>query len=162
MVDKAEFACVAEKYKDTVFRVALNYLGSMDDADDMVQEVLLKLYVSGKRFNGEDHIKRWLIRVTLNLCNNAVRSRKRQSETPVEELTVAIPFKEEEDIALFSAVMALPERYRTPLYLFYYEEYSAREIGELLHLRETAVTTRLSRARSMLKAALTEEADYGL
>ncbi len=161
-MDKAEFARYAEKYKDTVYRVALNYLRNLDDADDIVQEALLRLYTTGKRFPDEEQVKYWLIRVTLNLCSNMVRSQKNREKTPLEELTVAVPFKAEDEMLMFSAVMGLPEKYRTPLYLYYYEEYSIREISELLRLKESAVTTRLSRARSRLKAALTEEEDYGL
>ncbi len=156
-MNRTEFGFYAEKYKDTVYRVALNFMGNAQDAEDAVQEALLKLYLSRDQFEGEEHVKRWLIRVTLNLCKNAARAAKRRIPTPPEELALSIPFEAEEQIALFTAVMALPERYRVPLYLFYYEEYSVREIARIMELTESNVTTRLSRARAMLKSELSEE-----
>lgn len=156
-MNKTEFGYYAEKYKDTVYRVALNFTGNAQDAEDAVQEALLRLYLSEERFEGEEHVKRWLIRVTLNYCKNLARSASRRIPTPPEELAVSVPFEAEEQIALFTAVMSLPEKYRIPLYLFYYEEYSVREIARILELGQSAVTTRLSRARIMLRSELTEE-----
>ncbi len=156
-MDKSEFGFYAEKYKDTVYRVALNFMGSAQDAEDAVQETLLKLYLSRERFEGEEHVKRWMIRVALNFCKNAARAAKRRVPTPPEELALSVPFEAEEQIALFTAVMSLPDKYRVPLYLFYYEEYSVREIARLLEISESAVTTRLQRARMRLKNELVEE-----
>lgn len=156
-MDRTEFGVYAERYKDTVYRVALNFLGNAQDAEDAVQEVLLKLYLTGESFQGEEHVKRWLIRVTLNFCKNAARAAKRRVPTPPEELALSVPFEAEEQIALFTAVMSLPEKYRVPLYLFYYEEYSVREIARVMELKESAVTTRLQRAREKLKSMLVEE-----
>ena len=155
-MDRNDFIRYAEQYKDTVYRVALNFLGNPQDAEDAVQEALMRLYVSKERFRGEEHVKRWLIRVTLNFCKNAARAEKRRVPTPPEELALSVPFEAEEQLALFTAVMALPEKYRVPLYLFYYEEYSVKEIGSLLELRDSAVTTRLSRARAILRQELEE------
>ncbi len=156
-MNKTDFGRCAEKYKDTVYRVALNFTGNPQDAEDAVQEALLKLYLSKERFEGDEHVKRWLIRVTLNWCKNLSRASRRRLPTPPEELALSIPFEAEEQIALFTAVMSLPEKYRVPLYLFYYEEYSVREIARILELGESAVTTRLSRARGILRTELTEE-----
>ncbi len=156
-MNRTDFGRCAEKYKDTVYRVALNFTGSAQDAEDAVQEALLRLYLSKERFEGDEHVKRWLIRVTLNYCKNLARAASRRVPTPPEELALSVPFEAEEQIALFTAVMSLPEKYRVPLYLFYYEEYSVREIARILELSETAVTTRLQRARQTLKAELVEE-----
>ncbi|MGM9520892.1 MAG: RNA polymerase sigma factor [Oscillospiraceae bacterium] len=155
-MDKAEFYQYAERYKDTIYRVALNYMRNPCDADDAVQEVLLKLYMTGTRFKGEEHVKRWLIRVTLNLCSNMLRSRGRREQVPVDELALGIPFEAEEQLALFTAVMSLAEKYRTVLYLFYYEDYTAGEIADILNLKVSAVTTRLSRARNLLRTQFLE------
>lgn len=161
-MDRAEFSRYAEAYKDTVYRVALNYLGCTADAEDIVQEVLLRLYTCSRRFDGEAHVKHWLIRVTLNLCSNAVRARRHYDARPLEELPCAAPFQTEEQLALYQAVMALPEKYRTVLYLFYYEDYSVREIARILRIKDSAVTTQMTRARAQLKASLTKEDAYGL
>ena len=142
--------------------MALNHLGSAADAEDLVQEALLRLYTSAGRFEDEAHVKHWLIRVTLNLCSNARRARRHYDPRPLEELPCTVPFQTEEQLALYQAVMALPEKYRTVLYLFYYEDYSVREIARILRIKDSAVTTRLSRARAQLKASLTKEDAYGL
>ena len=155
-MDSEIFSGYAERYKDTVYRVALNFLGNPEDAEDAVQEVLMRLYLSGERFEGDEHVKRWMIRVTLNFCKNLARAEKRRFPTPPEEMAISVPFEAEEQIGLFTAVMSLPEKYRVPLYLFYYEEYSVKEIGRIMEISESAVTTRLSRARAILRAELEE------
>ena len=159
-MEQAVFHDLAQRYKDMVFRVALNYFGNPYDADDMVQETLMKLYTTNTVFDSEDHIRHWLIRVTLNLCKNTVRSPWRRRTVALEAAADAVTFDRPEQSELFQAVMALPEKYRTPLYLFYYEELPVRDVARLLHISETAVTTRLSRARQMLKSELTEATEH--
>ena len=154
-LEREEFLLLAGKYKDTVFRVALNALGSPHDADDIVQEALLRLWKRAEPFESEAHAKHWLIRVALNLCKNVFRAPWRKHK-PLEELETAAVFDTPEQGALFAEVMALPEKYRTVLYLFYYEDYSVKEVAQLLGISESAVTTRLSRARQTLKMKLTE------
>lgn len=154
-LERETFISLAGTYKDTVYRVALNALGSPHDADDIVQETLLRLLQRKEPFESEAHAKHWLIRVALNLCKNVFRSPWRKY-APLEELDAAAVFDTPEQGALYAEVMALPEKYRTVLYLFYYEEYAVKEIARLLGISESAVTTRLSRARQALKANLTE------
>ena len=159
-MEQAVFYDLARRYKDMVFRVALNYFGNPYDADDMVQEALMKLYTTKTVFESEEHIRYWLIRVTLNLCKNTVRSPWRKRTVALEEASELVTFDRPEQSELFRAVMALPEKYRTPLYLFYYEDLPVREVARLLQISETAVTTRLSRARRILKSELTEGVDH--
>ena len=154
-MEREEFLRLAARYKDTVYRVALNMLASPADADDVTQETLLRLLSRNKPFSGDDHAKRWLIRVTINLCKNELRSAWRKKREPMPEEVPAYDRGEQRE--LYSAVMSLPEKYRTAMYLFYYEDMSAREIGELTGAKESAVTTRLSRGRQMLKNILTED-----
>ena len=144
-MEQEGFLRLAAKYKDTVYRVALNMLASPADADDVTQETLLRLLYSKKPFSDDEYAKRWLIRVCINLCKNELRSawRKKRGDMP-EDVPV---FDREGQRELYSAVMSLPEKYRTALYLFYYEEMSAREIGELTGISESAVTTRLCRGK---------------
>ena len=154
-LEREEFLHLAGKYKDTVFRVALNALGSPNDADDIVQDTLLRLLQRAEPFESEAHAKYWLIRVALNLCKNVFRAPWRKN-LPLEELAETPVFDTPEQGELYSQVMVLPEKYRTVLYLFYYEDYSVKEIAHLLGITETAVTTRLQRARQALKSELTE------
>lgn len=156
-MERNDFERYARKYKDMAYRVALNFTCNPEDAEDAVQEVLMRLFTAKGEFQGEEHVKRWMIRVTLNYCRNLAREARHRAPTPPEELALSVPFEAEEQLELFTAVMALPEKYRVPLYLFYYEEYSVREIAGIMHLTESNVTTRLSRARAMLKSKLVEE-----
>lgn len=150
------FTALAGKYMDTVFRVAYSYLRSKADADDVTQEVLIRLYRSDQTFESEEHVKHWLIRVTVNCCKNIFRAPWRKTEDIVDyENTLTFP--EPEDHALFDAVMGLDRSYRVPILLYYYEGYSQKEIAELLSLPEQTVRTRLFRAREKLKKILTEE-----
>lgn len=155
-MERSEFYRLAERYQDTVFRVALNYLRSVPDAEDMVQEVFLRLYTAKQPFQTDEHTKYWLIRVTGNLCKNLLRSPWRRRHISLEDLSASISFQEPEQSDLFLTVMGLPEKYRTVLYLFYYEDCSVKDIARLLDLKESAVTTRLSRARRALKNELME------
>ncbi len=160
-MEKTAFVLLAERYRDMVYRIALNQLRSVQDAEDTVQEVLLKLYLRKEPFTDDTHAKHWLIRVTLNHCRSVWRSPWKK-QVSLEALTRTISFATRRDSDLFLSVMALPEQYRTVLYLFYYEDLSVREIAELMDLSETAVTSRLSRARKRLKSDLTEGASHGL
>lgn len=155
-MDKTSFTAAVERYQDTVYRVALHVLASPQDADDAVQEVFLRLYTARKPFQGEEHLRRWLLRVTVNYCRDVLRSPWRKRRASLEEVPAQPVFQEPEQEALYQCVMALPEIYRIVLVLFYYEELSVREIGKLLELEPSTVTTRLSRARAKLKEQLGE------
>lgn len=156
-MERELFDRYAAQYKDTVYRVALNFCGHPQDAEDIVQETFLKLYLEQKPFAGEEHVRRWLIRVALNLSKNTMRWYVHRQAVPLED--IAIPFQHPEQSDLFLSVMALPAKYRMVLYLFYYEEYSTAEISELLHISVSSTTTRLSRARKLLRHQLEVEPD---
>ena len=156
-MDKARFTAAARQYQNMVYRTALHALGSPQDADDAVQEVFLRLYTCEKPFEGTDHLRHWLIRVTVNVCKDALKSPWRRRRVSLEDLPETPVFDRPEQAALYREVMALPEKYRTVLNLFYYEELSVREIGELLGVGDSTVTTRLARARKRLKERLGED-----
>jgi RNA polymerase sigma-70 factor (ECF subfamily) len=154
-MEQSLFTAAVQQYQDMVYRVALHCFGDPQDAEDAVQEVFLRLYTQDKSFDGEDHLRRWLIRVTVNVCRDTLRSPWRKRRVPLDAIPEPV-FEQPEQAELYREVMKLPEKYRTVLDLFYYEELSVKEIAEVLHLRPTAVTTRLSRARTQLKERLTE------
>ena len=155
MLTNEQFTCLAQRYIDTVYRVALNYIKSPADADDITQNVFLKLLQEKKPFAGDDHVKHWLIRVTVNECKNLVRSRWWRAES-FEEYAGTLVFDNQAQSDLFQMVMALPRKYRLPIYLHYYEEYSTQEIGQLLKLPKNTVCTQLKRGRELLKESLQE------
>ena len=155
-MEQVHFTRAVERHQDMVYRVALHSLGTPQDADDAVQEVFLRLYQRAEPFDSPEHLRRWLLRVTLNYCRDVLKSPWRRRRVPLESLPELPAFQREEERVLYQTVMSLPEKYRTVLDLFYYEELSVREIAALLHIEVSAVTTRLSRARGKLKDALGE------
>lgn len=157
-MDKQSFEALAARHRDMIYRIALNQLRSIPDAEDAMQEVLLKLYLYKGSFDSPEHAKHWLIRVTLNHCRSLWRSPWKKN-VPIEELSRSIGFTEQKDSDLFLAVMDLPEVHRTVLYLFYYEDLSVSEIAQLMNLSVSTVTSRLYRARKRLKYDLTEGAN---
>ena len=154
-----QFVPLAQRYMDTIFRIAYSYLRSQADADDVTQDVLIQLYKTDTAFESDDHLKHWLIRVTVNRCKNIFRSPWRKVED-IADYENSLTFEAPEHGELFDAVMALDKRYRLPVLLYYYEGYSQKEIAGLLSLPEETVRTRLFRARGKLKATLTEVLQY--
>ena len=154
-----QFVPLAQRYMDTIFRIAYSYLRSQADADDVTQDVLIQLYKTETAFESDDHLKHWLIRVTVNRCKNIFRSPWRRLED-ITDYENSLTFDTPEHRELFDAVMALDKRYRLPVLLYYYEGYSQKEIAGLLSLPEETVRTRLFRARGKLKATLTEVLQY--
>ena len=161
-MEQSEFRALAQAHQDMVYRIALNFFRNPQDAEDVTQDVLLRLYLRQEPFDGPDHPRSWLIQVTLNRCRSLWRAPWRRRQVPLDELTASIPFQGPEESGLFQAVMALPRRHRTVLYLFYYEDLSVAQIARLLRISTSAVTTRLSRARKALKQAWTEDECHGL
>lgn len=152
-----QFTCLAQRYIDTVFRVAYNYIKSASDADDVTQNVFFKLLNEKRKFESEEHVRNWLIRVTVNECRNLMRSKWWKHES-FEDYAQSLTFENPAHSELFCAVMALPKKYRMPIYLHYYEGYSTKEIAKLLHIPKNTVCTNLKRGRELLKDAL-QEAD---
>ena len=158
MTDEQYTAC-ARRYMDTVFRVAFNYLKSRSDADDITQNVLIKLYRANKTFENDAHIKHWLIRVTINECKRALLSPWRHIE-PIEDYIETLRFETPEQSELFELVMKLPAKYRVAIFLYYFEDYSTEEIARLLNIPNATVRTRLRRARETLKSELLEAENH--
>ena len=149
-MDAAElFQC----YGNSVYRLAWSYTGSRQDAEDVTQTVFLKLLEGRARLEvGKEQA--WLFQVTVNECRSLWRKLSRHRWEPLEEAAgLAAP----EERSVLKLVMDLPAGDRAGLYLVYYEGDSTQEVGELLGLSQTAVTTRLQRARKKLKERLEQE-----
>lgn len=140
-------------YKDDVYRLALSYTKSPQEAEDVCQSVFLKLLEQEHVTPGKE--KAWLMQTAANRCRDLLRSGWWRNTAPLEEVQASVLPK---DMAVYQAVMGLPPKYRVVVYLRYYEVMTTLEIGKLLHISQTAVTTRLSRAKQMLKQELKEEA----
>lgn len=153
-----QFTELTTKYIDTVYRLALTRMKNVPEAEDITQTVFLKLYREPKPFASESHVKHWLIRVTINECNKVFRNPFRAAEN-IADYANTLHFETAEQSDLFDAVMALSEKYRLPIFLYYYEEYSTAEISKLLKLPVPTVITRLRRGREQLKQHL-QETEY--
>ena len=150
-----QFTRVARTYMDTVYRVALNYMKSPDAADDITQEVFLRLLRTETLFASEEHIRNWLIRVTINECKRDLASRWRRVE-PLEAYAEKLSFSSEENSETYRIVMRLPRKYRMVIYLHYYEGYSTAEIAQMFGAKQSTVCTQLERGRKLLKNMLLE------
>ncbi len=148
-----DFIRTYQNYKRNVYGIAFSYTKNSADAHDIVQDVFMKYLVSRKTFNGDEHIKAWLIRVTVNRCKKHLLSAWLKKTVPLDE---AIPIETKEDSELFEAVMELPDNYRIVVHLHYYEGYSISEMSSILGIKESALKVRLMRARNMLKLKLKE------
>lgn len=155
MFTNEHYTCLVKKYIDTVFRLALSYTKSVPDAEDITQDVFFALYREKKPFESEAHIRHWLIRVTVNQCKKYHRSPWRK-HISFEEYAAGIVDVGNRDREILSAVMALPKKYRLPIHLFYYEEYSTMEIAQILKIPKGTVCTNLRRGRELLKLELQE------
>lgn len=143
---------VLEKYSDKLIKLAFTYVKNISDAEDIVQEVYIRLLRKATAFETDEHEKAWLLRVTINQCKNHLKSGWIRFKTPLQEDLSYLP---SEDSSLLQAVFSLPEKYRSVVHLYYYESYSIDEIAALLHKKPATVGTWLSRGRNLLKARLT-------
>ena len=152
---------IMEQYKDNLYSIAFNICQNAADADDVVQDTLLAYHTTEKQFDSEQHIRAWLIRVAINKAKNISMSFFRRSSVLLEDYIDTLIFETPEAKGLLEEVLKLPEKYRIVIHLFYYEDYSVKEMAEILHTSESNVKVRLSRGRKLLKKSLQEawEAD---
>lgn len=141
-------------FHGTVYRLALSYVRNCAEAEDICQDVFVKLMEYKGVFEAPENCKAWLIRVTVNLSKNLLRSCR---FTRCTELDENLPLLDAERRELMEAVMSLPPKYRSVIHLYYYEGYSVKETADILGLSVSSVTTRLSRARERLKELLLRE-----
>ena len=150
---------VDKKYRDSLFAAAFQICRNAADADDVVQETLLKYHRHVKEFESEEHLKAWLLRVAVNQAKNVRRSLWRHRVVPIGDYMETLGFESKESENLFAEVMRLPGKYRIVIHLHYYEGYSTAEIAQLLRMKQSTVCTQLERGRKLLKNMLLEADD---
>lgn len=156
MEDHAGIAQLVEMYASMIYRIAYTRMQNVTDAEDITQEVLLKYLKTGKTFRDEEHRKMWLIRVTVNTIKSSLTSAWRRHTVALDDVTE--PSYEAADLpVLQEKVEKLPERYRLPMFLYYYEELSVKEIAHVTKSTEGTVKSLLSRGRKMLRDELKED-----
>ncbi len=142
------------RHESRLYRTALAIMGNKADAEDIVQEVFLKVVQSRPDFQSDQHEKAWLIRVTANLSKSRLRSTWWKKTEPLLE---SYPAATGEQYDLLESILSLPPKYRAVIHLFYYEGYATGEIAEITEQRDSTVRSLLTRARQRLKTALREE-----
>ena len=167
----AVFEAVAERYADRIYAIALNYFKNPYDADDIVQEVLLKLYRSDTKFESEAHLKHWLLRVAVNQCKKISLSAWRRRNISLEGYLAGLQAEPDAESAvdtaqaaeeaerrneILRAILKLPKKYRLIIHLYYYEDYDTKEIAGILRMKEATVRTRLARGRKILKEVFSD------
>ena len=169
-IDRAEAERLVDTYSDLILRLSYTYLKSTEDAKDICQTVFLRLLETKdicqtvflrllerpRSFESPEHERAWIIRAAVNLCKDQLKSHWRKTTVDLEAAR-AVPAPEAEEGSLLAAVNLLPPKYRTVIYLYYYEGYSANEIAQLLGEKPATVATQLSRGREKLRTHLEQE-----
>ena len=158
--DNQRFDDLYQKYADIVFRTAYNFLLNKDDAEDIVQEVFIKYFISNKTFNDDNHEKAWILTVTANLSKNVLRSKSRQN-LELDDTIKIVDHKFDKAITnhldLEEAMIRLTANQRLVIYLFYYEQIPIKNIAKIMKSNENTVKSHLLRAKSKMKTYLEKE-----
>jgi RNA polymerase sigma-70 factor (ECF subfamily) len=153
---------IMDQLGNAILRLAYSYLHNMEDAEDILQETLIKFVTTKPVFENEKHRKAWLLTVAANLAKNRIEyNRVRSSEELNEEIAGAAPEEEEDDLSyVWEAVKKLPDNQREVIHLFYQEGYKTAEIANILGRKEATIRSDLKRARDKLKEILKEANDF--
>lgn len=142
-------------YGSMLFKIAMVHLGNKSDVEEAVQEAFIKLLYKAPVFVDTEHEKAWVIRVLINICKNMTRSLWNKRVVRMEEVEAYCDSAA--DTELVESVLRLPFKYKSVIHLFYYEDYSVKQIAETLRISESAVKMRLQRGREMLRFEMEEE-----
>ena len=148
---------VIRKYFDTVYKLALSQTKNQTFAEDVTQDVFVRFIQNKDKFESKEHIKAWLIRVTINCSKSVFMSSWFKKIVPLEE---DLTFDNPEKSDVYFAVKDIPLKYLTLINLFYYEDMSVREIAESIDIKESTVKSHLHRGRMLLKNKLKGDYDF--
>ncbi|MDD7429105.1 MAG: sigma-70 family RNA polymerase sigma factor [Oscillospiraceae bacterium] len=153
---------ILETYSAQIIRLCYTYVKNKEDAEDIAQDVFLELMRRNQQFEDAEYEKAWLMRTAVNKCKNLLKSSRVKRTVPLEDEYTdndSNPENQKEDNAVRDAVLALPEKYRTVVHLFYFSEMSIKEIAVVTGVNTATVGTRLARGREQLKKILKGEID---
>lgn len=153
---------IVDTYSDMVYKLALARTKNKFDADDVFQEVFMRYMKNYHKLSSKEHIKAWLIRVTINCSNNIFKQSWFKKtvllkNTFKDNLSEDLDFSTEENKMVYNSVLELPKKYRTVIHLFYYEDMSIKEISKALEIKEGTIKSQLHRGRNLLKEILEGE-----
>lgn len=151
-----EIVRIVETYSDMLMRIALNRVNSIAEAEDVVQSTFERLMRRQPTFDSREHEKAWLIRTAIRICIDESRKASRANVLLNEEIAAAYS---QESFELLETIRTLPEKDRDAVYLYYYEEYSTKDVAKIIGEREGTTRSRLSRAREKLRTIMKGETD---
>lgn len=154
MRTEAEAKRAVEEYADMIRRICFLHLKNRSDTEDISQNVFLKYLLYSGAFESPEHEKAWFIRVTINACRDWMKSLIRHPTAPLELISEEALAVSDDHGEVLHTVLSLPAKYKDVIYLFYYEGYSAVEIGQILGKKENTVYSLMSRGRGFLKERL--------
>jgi RNA polymerase sigma-70 factor (ECF subfamily) len=151
-----EIAAIYERHKMTLYRVCFAYMKNPADTEDAVSDIFIRMIKAGTPFESEEHEKAWLIRTATNVCKNILRSwwRKRENLDDYENIQGKGNIEIDD---VFAVVMGLPDKYKTVVYLYYYEGYDSVEISKILEKPQSTIRNYLHEARGVLRERLGDE-----
>ena len=153
-----QFIRIFNLFKNDVYRLSYSYTKNISDSDDITQNVFVKLYKHNEVLELDDiSIKKWLFKVAINECKTLLLSSWKKKIIPFTEKEENTLYAKVNDNSILDQVMQLPKKYRLVIFLYYYENYSIKEIAEILNTTITNVQTMLSRARDKLKSIIRED-----
>lgn len=146
---------LVDKYSSLIFRISYCILCNPEDAEDAVQETLLKYITKAPEFNGEEHRKAWLIKVAANISKNMLMFRLKRETVNLDDIeNIGIS---ENDYETFELIMSLPAKHKVVMTLYYVEGYRSAEIAEIIGISEDAVRKRIQKGRELLKKEFEKE-----
>ena len=155
-----DYTEIVNQYADMIFRIACQNLSSQTDAQDVVQDVFGKLLKHRqKKFEDDEHLKAWLIRVAINRCRDYGRMKKVRREEAIDKHQIENDMEYQqgqEHSELFEALECLSAEDRTIVYLYYFEGFTIKEIAHIMKKMQNTVSSKLTRARKKLKNLLEE------
>lgn len=158
---QGQAAQLLDNYGNAVLRLAYSYLHNMADAEDILQEALIRYLQTAPVLTTEEHQKAWLLRVAANLCKNKLQYNRLRQAEDIDELADTLAKESTGDLAfVWQIVKSLPASYREAIHLYYYEGYSSNEIAAILDRNESSIRSDLRRGRARLKELLKEVYDF--
>lgn len=152
-----EFIKIVKRSSNRIYLIALSYLKNHYDAEDVMQEVFVRLWKTDKVFNSNEHLEKWLTVTCIYKCRDHFRNPFVKNSVALDDARDLYTFDTIKNFDVFNAIMSLPQKERLVVHLFYFEDMSINEISRAIRVKPSAVKTRLHRARKNLKAVLGDD-----
>ena len=155
-MDEERFEQKYNEYGEMLYRIAFLFVANESDAEDILQEVFMKLLYEPPEFKSGEHEKAWLIKVTQNKCKNLLKAAHRKNLSINELIIPGVSADDDLRMDVLRQIILLPLKYKSAVILYYYNDYSVEQIAKALHITRSAVKMRLKKGREILKKELEE------